>query len=80
MYSKLVIPHNNFDFNKTLNALLEGTTDSNVKGEENSDTKIQGKIQGEVKRKKSFNVMETLSNIFNQKNSETESYDYHKLD
>ena len=81
----------NFDFNKTLNLLLgvkveeendnkinnvRNAKDTNLASTENESNKLENK------RKKSFNVMETLGNIFNQnKNkSSSEAYDYHKLD
>ena len=85
----------NFDFNKTLNSLLGLETDlaeqedddidlrnaavANIISDEDNENK---KSNNKINKKKSFNVMETLGNIFNQNKNKTstEAYDYHKLD
>ena len=68
---------NDFDFNKTLNSLLEKEKD---KEDGDNYLKATTTSDNKLKRNKSFNVMETLGNIFNKNKSTSDSHDYQRLD
>ena len=72
----------NFNFNKTLEFLLETNQDNQDldKDQQQEDNQDLEKDQGyDYQTKSKFNVMETLSNLFTSQNQDT-SNDYQRLE